>query len=89
MKNGNKNSLLDMGLLKKAGIFGLISAEIIGFVGGGFFLGKMLDNKLHSEPVFSVLFACLGLGYCVWRILQISKKWFRDSPNSDIAKNKE
>lgn len=81
--------LLDPELMKKFGVFGLVSGEVLGAVLGGYFFGQFIDRKAHTTPAFTAIFACVGLIYSVWRILQISKKWFRDGPNSDIAKDKE
>ena len=81
--------LLDTKLLEKAGIFGFVSAELITYIGGGFLLGKYLDEKFHFGAVFKILLPLVGLALSVWRILQISKKWFHDDANSDISRDKD
>jgi hypothetical protein len=69
--------LLDPDLLKKTGVFALVSAELITFIGGGYWLGSFVDGKWNSAPVFTVSLATIGLIYSVWRIFWLSKKWMQ------------
>lgn len=73
-----KTMLLDAELMKKAGIFGLVSGELIAFIGGGYWVGNKLDLRLHTSPLITIILSILGLIYCVWRILRLSKKWMRE-----------
>ena len=67
--------LLDAELLKKTGIFGMVSGELVAFIGGGFWVGNKLDLWLQTSPVFKLILTTLGLSYCVWRIHKTAKKW--------------
>ena len=69
--------LLDPELLKKTGVFALVSGELLAYIGGGFLLGRELDKRLHAEPWFAGGLATLGLVLSVWRILQLSKSWMK------------
>jgi F0F1-type ATP synthase assembly protein I len=64
--------------MKKTGIFGLVSGELLAFIGGGYWLGSTLDKRWDSKPVVTLIFVFLGLSYCVWRILRLSKEWMKD-----------
>lgn len=68
---------LDAELLKKTGVFALVSGEITALVGGGYFLGKYLDNRFGFEPTLAVILAMLGLGIGSWRIWLYSRSWFK------------
>lgn len=66
---------LDAELLKKTGIFALVSSELIATIGGGYLLGTFLDERFNTAPVFVGIFTTAGLSYGVWRISKISKHW--------------
>jgi F0F1-type ATP synthase assembly protein I len=68
---------LDAELLKKTGVFALVSSELIACIGGGYWLGSFLDNRWESAPIFTVILATLGLTYAVWRIHKLSKQWLK------------
>jgi len=69
--------LLDQELLKKTGIMGLASGELIAAVGGGYWLGTWLDRKWNTAPVFMASLALLGLIYAGWRISKLAKEWMK------------
>jgi hypothetical protein len=69
--------LLDQQLLKKTGIIGLVSGELFGFIGGGYWLGTWLDRKWNSTPLLSAALAMLGLIYAGWRISRLAKEWMK------------
>jgi len=69
--------LLDQELLKKTGIMGLASGELIAAVGGGYWLGTWLDRKWNTAPVFMAALALLGLIYAGWRISKLAKEWMK------------
>ncbi|MGE3261395.1 MAG: AtpZ/AtpI family protein [Bacteriovoracia bacterium] len=69
--------LLDPVLLKKTGIFSLVSGELLAFIGGGYWLGSTIDKRWHSAPVFTLVFVFIGLTYSGWRILRLSKEWMK------------
>ena len=69
--------LLDRVLLKKTGIFALVSGELITCIGGGYFLGSWLDSRWNLAPLFTASFSVLGLVYSVWRIYWLSKQWMK------------
>jgi hypothetical protein len=66
---------LDAELLKKTGVFALVSGELTISIGGGYWLGNLLDERLHTKPAFSAGLAILGLVYAVWRIFGLAKSW--------------
>ncbi len=66
---------LDAELLKKTGIFGLVSGELIACIGGGYWVGSWLDARWNTAPIFTAGLALLGLSYSVWRISWVSKRW--------------
>jgi F0F1-type ATP synthase assembly protein I len=66
---------LDAELLKKTGIFALVSSELIATIGGGYLLGSFLDERLNSAPILVGLLTTAGLSYSVWKILKVSKQW--------------
>jgi F0F1-type ATP synthase assembly protein I len=66
---------LDAELLKKTGIFGLVSGELIGSVGCGYWIGGWLDKRLNTAPVFLNLLVFAGFSYSIWRIYKVSKRW--------------
>lgn len=72
-------SLLDADLLKRTAVFGQVSGELIGSVGGGYLLGKWLDAWLHLTPWFSAGLASLGLACGVWRISKQASGWMKAS----------
>ncbi len=65
---------LDPELLKKTGVFAMVSGELTVTIGGGYWLGSFFDKRLNSAPVFSAGLATLGLVYSVWRIFGVLKK---------------
>ena len=69
--------LLDGELLKKTGVFAIVSAELLTTIGGGYFVGNWLDGRWHTAPVLGVSLPLLGLAYSVWRILHLSKVWMK------------
>lgn len=69
--------LLDPELMKKTGIFALVSGELVAFIGGGYWLGKELDKRWNTSPTLAALLACMGLSYAVWRMNGLSKKWMK------------
>jgi F0F1-type ATP synthase assembly protein I len=69
--------LLDPELLKKTGVFALVSGELLACIGGGFFLGRWLDEKFNTSPWIAGGLACLGLVYSVWRIQRLSSQWMK------------
>ena len=69
--------LLDRELLKKTGIMGLVSGELAVFIGGGYWIGKALDQRWHTAPVLAVVLALLGLAYAGWRIMHLAKEWMK------------
>ena len=75
-----KNLLLDTELLKKTGVFALVSGELLLFIGGGYWLGTKLDRYWGTAPYVAAVLAMLGLVYSVWRILYLARQWMkRDS----------
>jgi F0F1-type ATP synthase assembly protein I len=72
--------LLDRELLKKTGVFALVSGELLTFIGGGFLLGQWLDRRFNSAPWFAAGIATAGLVYSVWRIQWLSKQWMKKEP---------
>ena len=69
--------LLDQELLKKTGIMGLVSGELLVFIGGGFWLGSWLDQRWKMAPVLTVVLTMLGLAYAGWRISKLAKDWMK------------
>lgn len=69
--------LLDRELLKKTGIMGLATGQLLVFIGGGWWLGSWLDAKWNSAPVFAAFLALLGLSYAGWRIWRMAKDWMK------------
>lgn len=65
---------LDAELLKKTGIFALVSGELTASVGGGYWLGSVLDKRWNSAPACAAGLAILGLVYSVWRIFGLLKQ---------------
>ena len=59
---------LDAELLKKTGAFGLVTGELAAYVGGGFLIGRYLDQKFHTVPWISVIITILGLILAIRRI---------------------
>lgn len=60
--------LLDKELLKRTGIFALVSSEVLATVAGGFLAGDWLDEKWGTSPFLSAALPLLGFGYSIWRI---------------------
>lgn len=75
--------LLDRVLLKKTGVFALVSGELITCIGGGYFLGAWIDSKWNTAPFMAASISVLGLIYSVWRILQLSKQWMKSEEKKD------
>ncbi len=65
---------LDPEWMKKSAIFGLVSVELVAYIGGAFLIGKWLDSRLGLAPLLAVFFSCFGLGLAVWKILNWLKK---------------
>ncbi len=81
MATGN-TLLLDRELLKKTGVFALVSSEVVAAVGGGYFLGRYVDSWLAlGGPVFAAGLAIIGFVYIVWRLNRLSQKLFNKPPN--------
>ena len=68
---------LDPDLLKKTGVFGLVSSELVTFIGGGYLLGAWLDKKWNTTPYLGALLALLGISYSVWRIYRLAQVWMK------------
>ncbi len=66
---------LDAELLKKTGIFALVSSELIATIGGGYLLGSYLDERFKTAPILVGILTIAGLSYSVWKILKVSKHW--------------
>lgn len=60
--------LLDKELLKRTGIFALVSSEVVATVVGGFLVGNWLDEKWGISPLLRFALPFTGFGYSVWRI---------------------
>ncbi len=56
---------------------GLVSGELVVFIGSGYWLGNVLDGYWHISPVFTVILTLLGLAYAGWRILRLAKEWMK------------
>lgn len=69
--------LLDRELLKKTGVIGLVSGELVFFVGGGYWLGSWLDVQVGLNSVFAAAMALLGLVYSGWRIWRLAESWMK------------
>gem|GEM_PF-7118393 len=69
--------LLDPVLMKKTGVIGLVSGELVVFIGGGFWLGSTLDKRWQTAPIFTLILALLGLTYAGWRISRLAKEWMK------------
>ena len=69
---------LDPELLRKAGAFGLVSTELAVYVGGGFFLGRFLDDAIGSQPIARSIFTLLGLVLAMRKIA----KWYANEIKS-------
>jgi hypothetical protein len=69
--------LLDREMLKKTGIMGLATGQLLVFIGCGWWLGGWLDRKWNSVPIFSVALALLGLSFAGWRIWRQAKDWMK------------
>ncbi len=69
--------LLDPVLLKKTGVIGLVSGELVVFIGGGFWLGSALDRRWQMAPIFTLVLTLLGLAYAGWRISRLAKEWMK------------
>lgn len=59
---------LDPELLRKTGAFGLVSTELVAYVGGGFLLGQFVDEAIGTQPVASIVVTLLGLILAMRRI---------------------
>ena len=64
----------DPKLLKKASVFGLVSAELVAYIGGGFLVGHFVDRWLDTEPIFSLFTSLVGLVIAVRRMISWSKR---------------
>jgi len=60
--------LLDKELLKRTGIFALVSSEVLATVAGGFLAGDWLDEKWSTKPFLTAFLPLMGFGYSIWRI---------------------
>ena len=69
---------LDADLLKKTGVFALVSGELLTFIGGGYWVGSKIDERWNTAPAFTVGLSMLGLIYSVWRIFRLSKNWMKN-----------
>ena len=69
--------LLDRALLKKTGVISLVSGELLVFIGGGYWLGSVLDRRWNSAPALTLILALLGLAYAGWRISRLAKGWMK------------
>ncbi len=69
--------LLDQELLKKTGIMGLVSGELLVCIGGGYWLGSTLDRRWGSAPALTALLSLAGLAYATWRIFRLAKEWMK------------
>lgn len=74
--------LIDSELLKKTGVFALVSGELAVTVGASFFFGHWVDQKLGTEVIFATLLPLAGLSFCVWRIIR-QYKTETESENKD------
>lgn len=64
---------LDPNLLKKSAVFGLVSVELVAYIGGAFLVGTYIDGWLKSSPIFVVCCSCLGLALAVFKIMKLQK----------------
>ena len=65
--------LLDRELLKKTGIIGFATGQLVMCTAGGGWLGSWLDGKWRSTPVFTAALATLGFSYAGWRVWRTAK----------------
>ncbi len=56
---------------------GLVSGELLVFIGGGYWLGSWLDERWRTSPIFTAALALLGLIYAGLRIWRLSKDWMK------------
>lgn len=74
---------LDPEWMKKSAVFGLVSTELVAYIGGAFLIGKWLDSRLNLAPLLTILFSCLGLVLAVWKILN----WLKNEQEKNSKKD--
>ena len=62
---------LDAKQIKQVALLGLVTTELLAYIGGGIFLGYELDSYLQSEPIALSIFAVLGLVIATIRIRKL------------------
>lgn len=65
---------LDADLLKRAGIVGFATTEVVVYVSSTYYLGSFLDQKVGTGVGFTFMLTTLGLGLSVYRIFRVTKK---------------
>ena len=64
----------DSKLLAQVGLVTSLGFVLFGAIGGGYFLGWLLDRWLGTAPLCGLIFAGLGLAGGLIEILQIMKR---------------
>jgi F0F1-type ATP synthase assembly protein I len=60
---------------------------LFGGIGGGYFLGWLVDRWLHTSPVFGLIFGCVGLAGGLIEVLQIMKRAEKSDGNGGSSGN--
>ncbi len=55
----------------------------------GFYLGRFIDGKLDTTPLFLIIFLLLGLGIGVFGIINTLNAFFKDKGSSENKDNKD
>ena len=70
-------------LWAQVGLVSGLGFVLFGCIGGGFFLGWVVDRKLGTVPIFGLIMAGLGLAAGLIEILRIMKRVERHDNRDD------
>ena len=67
----------------RAGRFAALGFEFAGIVVAGVVGGYYLEQRLHTAPLFTLLFSLAGMGGALYRLLWTLKRFSSQSDNGD------
>ncbi len=88
-KRTNKNGSSRHPVVQAIAVTTTIGTELAIATVLGFYIGRFIDNKLDTEPIFLVIFILLGLGVGIFGIVNTLNAFFKNDNGSKGRRKKD